>query len=90
MRNFLLGFGTLCCFRDMHACVSVMQFSFAFLFISFGLSLQEGFGLLARRRFVNLTWVAFVGGIELFAVGAAALGDALAGEHVSWGSIKGK
>ncbi|CDJ46378.1 hypothetical protein, conserved [Eimeria brunetti] len=51
---------------------------FALLFICFGLSLQEGFGLLARRRFVNLTWVAFVGGIELFAVGTAALADALA------------
>lgn len=53
--------------------------SFSFLFISFGLLLQEGFGLLARRRFVNLTWVAFVGGIELFAVGMATFADALAG-----------
>ena len=67
--------------------MSFVQLSFAFLFISFGLLLQEGIGLLARRRFVNLTWVAFVGGIELFAVGTATLSDALAGERWSLYSI---
>lgn len=62
---------------------------FAFLFISFGLLLQEGIGLLARRRFVNLTWVAFVGGIELFAVGTATLSDALAARVCPQWSLKG-
>ncbi|CDJ29670.1 uncharacterized protein EMH_0023360 [Eimeria mitis] len=64
-------------------------YSFAFLCIAFGLFLQEGFGLLARRRFVNLTWVAFVGGIELFAVGTATLADALAARVCPQWALRG-
>ena len=50
--------------------------------------LQEVLSLLPRRRFVNLTWVAFVGGIELFAVGAATTADALAGDMEQIASCK--
>lgn len=39
----------------------------------------QGLGIVARRRFVNLTWFAFVAGIEIFAVAALSAIDAAAG-----------
>lgn len=64
-------------------------FALSLLFLAFGLLLQESFGLLPRRRFVNLSWVAFVGGIELFAVGAATTADALAARVYPQWSLQG-
>ncbi|XP_026189991.1 uncharacterized protein At4g17910 [Cyclospora cayetanensis] len=65
--------------RKLRPLSLVIHLFFAsFLVLSFGLLLQEGLSLLPRRRFVNLTWVAFVGGIELFAVGISTACDALA------------
>ncbi|OEH80241.1 hypothetical protein cyc_03664 [Cyclospora cayetanensis] len=68
--------------RKLRPLSLVIHLFFAsFLVLSFGLLLQEGLSLLPRRRFVNLTWVAFVGGIELFAVGISTACDALAGHQ---------
>ncbi|KAL8275291.1 hypothetical protein Esti_000740 [Eimeria stiedai] len=61
----------------------------SFTFLGIGLMLQEWFGLLPRRRFVNLSWVAFVTGIEVFAVAASTTTDALAARVSPQWSLRG-
>ncbi|KAL8425487.1 hypothetical protein Efla_002608 [Eimeria flavescens] len=68
----------------MRACCSL-----SFSFLAAGLLLQEGLGLLPRRRFVNLSWVIFVGGIEVFAVAAATAADSLAARLYPQWALRG-